>query len=347
MPRFSRAIRHTAAATCAAALLLTSAAAQAHKQEVHRQIVLDAVAFMKANPGITNYNRLLAGVQAAGYTIDTFAAAIGQGAYDVDDFSDTYLCGALTGDCVKAPLWGTTASLVNYTSYWHFQDHANSRDVHGNTYGGYNYDRSVMKGDIDKLAADWLWNDHLDDGPGGMKGWFGETSRYNTYGVTESKYRIGSTSTPAMYADFQKMPFQPIANLGQYWFSQFLASPTAQSLGFVLHTTDVSVPQHTWSTSGNNHSDYEAWVENYYHTEKLNDPALVKLALNDIPALPAAATDVRPLMHQLGAYTYQNGAIVLSSTAYADRLAVSRKTVPHAIAMVVRVLDRAAERLSP
>ncbi|MGO4776437.1 hypothetical protein AB4084_13190, partial [Lysobacter sp. 2RAB21] len=160
MPVFSRALRHIAAVGCAG-LLLASTAAQAHKQEVHRRIVLDAVAFMKANPSITNYNRLLAGVQAAGYTIDSFATAIGQGAYDVDDFSDTYICGALTGDCVKAPLWGTTASLVNYTSYWHFQDHANSRDVHGNTYGGYNYDRSVMKGDIDNLAADWLWNDHL------------------------------------------------------------------------------------------------------------------------------------------------------------------------------------------
>jgi hypothetical protein len=346
MPLQSRVRRQLVAFASAGALLLTCFGAQAHKQEVHRRIVLDAVAYMKANPGTTNYNKLLAGVQAAGYTIDAFAAALGQGAYDVDDFSDTYICGAITGDCVKAPLWGTTASIVNYTSYWHFQDHAHGADVHGNTYGGYNYNRSAMKGDVDDLAADWLWNDHLDDGSGGMKGWFGDTSRYNTYGVTERNYRIGSTSTSSMYGDFQNMPFQPIANLGQYWFSQLLTQPTVQSLGFVLHTTDVSVPQHTWSTSGNNHADYEGWVENYYYTEKLNDPALVTQALSDIPALSPTATDVRPVMHKLGAYSYQNGSIVLSSTAHADRLAASRKTVPHAIAMVVRVLDRAAERLT-
>ncbi|MGO4464475.1 phospholipase, partial [Pseudoduganella sp. RAF53_2] len=56
----------------AAALALTvfaaSAPAQAWQQETHRRIVLDAVSYMKNNPGTTNYNKLLAGVTRAGYS---------------------------------------------------------------------------------------------------------------------------------------------------------------------------------------------------------------------------------------------------------------------------------------
>ena len=74
---------------------------------------------MKAHPTTTEYNRLKSWVNAAGYSMDQFAEVIGQGAYDVDDFQDTYLCGAVTGDCVYAPVFNAGASLVNYTSYWH------------------------------------------------------------------------------------------------------------------------------------------------------------------------------------------------------------------------------------
>jgi hypothetical protein len=150
-----------------------------------------------------------------------------------------------------------------------------------------------------------------------------------------------------MYQDYQAIPFQPISNLGQYWFTQFLAAPTAQTLGFVLHTTDLLVPQHTWNTLGNNHSGFEDWCLSYWDTEHLNDATLVDAALKDFTALAPTATDVRSLMHQAGAYSYANGALVLSSTAQADRVAVARKVVPHATALAVLILNRGAERLSP
>lgn len=334
-----------ALATLAMSTLLAAAPAQAFLQETHRRIVLDAVNFMRANPGITNYQKLLTGAQRAGYTIEQLAQALGQGAYDVDAFSDTFICGAITGDCVNAPVWGLGTSIARYTSFWHFQDHAHGTDAHGNRYGGYNYSRIAIKGDIDDLAAGWLWNDHLDDGPGGMHGIFGDTSRYNTYGVTERNYRLNGYSTPGMYADYQNFPFQPITNLGQYWFTQFLQRPTAQSLGFVLHTTDVTVPQHTWNTLANNHSGWESWVANYYDSEQLNAFYLVEDALKKLPALAPGETDIRALLQQAGNYSYANGTLVLSSTAHADRVAVGRVLVPYATALVVRLLDRAAERM--
>ena len=105
--------------------------AQAFSQETHKRIAIDAVNYMKANPTTTNYAKLLNGATKAGLTIDQFAAALGQGAYDVDDFMDTYLCGATTGSCQIAPVWGLGAGIVKYTSYWHFQNHTQGADAHG------------------------------------------------------------------------------------------------------------------------------------------------------------------------------------------------------------------------
>jgi hypothetical protein len=337
--------RLLAASAAAAGMLLAAAPAHAFLQETHRRIVLDAVAYMAAHPATTNYQKLVAGAARAGYSIEDFAATLGQGAYDVDSFADTYICGAITGDCEMAPLWGLGTAIARYSSFWHFEDHAHGSDVHGNPYGGYSYARVPVMGDVDTLAAGWLWDDYLDDGRGGMHGILGDGTKYDTYHLTEANYRQGSTSQPAMYADYQKFPFQPISNLGQYWFTQFLQMPTAQTLGFVLHTTDLLVPQHTWNTLGNNHSGFEQWVLDYFDSEQLNDFALVDAALADFPPLPPTATDVRAFMHQAGAYSYANGALVLSSTDQADRVAVARKVVPHATALVVRLLDRGAERL--
>jgi hypothetical protein len=326
--------------------LITASQANAFVQETHRRIVLDAVQFMKNNPGLTNYAKLAAGVAKAGYSMDQFATALGQGAYDVDDFSDTYICGAVTGDCQKAPLWGLGSGLVNYTSYHHFQNHGTGRDAHGNPFGGYNYAKLTVPGDIDKLAMAWLIGDHMDDGPGGMKGWFSDGSKYNTYGSTEENYRLGGYNDKSQFADFETMAFQPIDNLGQYWFGQFLSRPTAQSLGFVLHTTDLLQPHHTYVTSGNNHSGWETWVKDYYDSEALNDTALVKAALADFTPVATSSNDIRPLLTQGGTYSYRIGGKVISSTDHNDRKVVGKQVVPHAIAMVVHVLNRAAERLA-
>ncbi|MBI3731408.1 MAG: phospholipase [Burkholderiales bacterium] len=330
----------------AATLLCSFAPAHAFLQETHRRIAIDAVTFMKNNPDKTNYKALASGLTRAGITVDQFATAMGQGAYDVDDFADTYICGAVTGDCQLAPVWGAAQSIVKYTSYWHFQNHTAGPDVHGNPFGGYNYAKLTVAGDIDNLAASWLVGDYLDDGPGGMKGWFGDGSKYNTYGVTEAHYRLGGYSTPSQYADFEKVPFQPIDNLAQYWFQQFLSSPSLQSLGFVMHSTDLLQPHHTWTTSARNHAGWEQWVNSYYDSQNLNDPTLVAAAMADFTPLAPNATDIRQLLTQGGTYSYQNGGIVLSSTDQNDRVRTGRLVVPHAIAMMVHVLNRAANRLN-
>jgi hypothetical protein len=65
-----------------------------------------------------------------------------------------------------------------------------------------------------------------------MTGWWGsEDSEYNSYGITEANYRLDTYSSKSHYDDFEDSAFQPIDNLGQYWYNQFLAQPTAQTLG--------------------------------------------------------------------------------------------------------------------
>lgn len=327
-----------------ATALFAATDASAWSQEVHRHIAMDAVNYMKANPSTTNYAKLLAGATKAGYTIDQFATVLGQGAYDVDDFADTYICGASTGNCQLSPVWGAASGIVKYTSYWHFQNQTQGPDAHGNDFGGYNYNKLTVWGDIDNMAASWLYGDYLDDGPGNMKGWFGDSSKYNAYDLTEAHYRLGGYSTRSMYADFEKMPFQPIDNLGQYWFQQFLASPSVQTLGFVMHTTDLLQPHHVWTTSALNHAGWESWVEDHYYTLALNDNAKVTAAFNDLTPLAPTATDIRPLLTQGGTIAYTKGGIVLSSTDDADRTNVANIMIPHSIAMVVLLLNRAAER---
>jgi hypothetical protein len=339
-------MKSTALSFVAASLLLVTATeASAWSQETHRRIAIDAVNYMKANPTTTNYAKLLNGATKAGMTIDQLAATLGQGAYDVDEFADTYICGAVTGDCQLAPVWGLGASIVKYTSYWHFQNHTQGVDAHGNDLGGYNYAKLTTWGTIDDMAAAWLVGDYLDDGSGNLTGWFwSDNSKYNAYDKTERNYRQGGYSTRSMYADYEKMPFQPIDNLGQYWFSQFLAAPTVQKLGFVLHTTDLLQPHHTWTTLDLGHSGWEGWVNDNYYALGLNGHAGVTAALNSFTPLSATATDIRPLLTQGGRISYTQGGIVLSSSDTADRERIARIMIPHSIAMAVRVLNRAAER---
>ena len=319
--------------------------AQAFSQETHKRIAIDAVNYMKANPTTTNYAKLLNGATKAGLTIDQFATALGQGAYDVDDFSDTFLCGASTGSCQQAPVWGAGSGIVKYTSYWHFMNRTQGSDVHGNDFGGYNYAKLTVWGDIDNMAASWLYGDYLDDGSGGLKAWFGETSKYNSYGITEKNYRLGGYSTNKMYQDFETSPFQPIDNLGQYWFQKFLTTPTVQTLGFVMHTTDLLQPHHVWTTSALNHAGWETWVNDNYYGLALNSSTKVTAALNNLTPVSPTATDIRPLLTQAAGISYSQGGIVLSSTDSNDRTNVANVVIPHAIATVVRVLNRAAERL--
>ena len=328
-----------------ASLLLCTQQAHAFSQETHKRIVEDAVAYMAQNPSSTQYQKLQAWSQQLGLTPQQLGEFLGQAAYDVDDFEDTFLCGAITGNCVQAPIWGAAQSIVKYTSYWHFQNHTQGADVHGNDFGGYNYDKLTVWGTIDTLAATWLKGDHLDDGHGGQTGWFGaDNSQYNSYQITEKNYRIESQSQYAMYKDFEKTPFQPIDNLGQYWYQSYLQHKNPQLLGFVFHTTDLLQPHHTWTTSDLNHSGWETWVKDYYDQEALNDFALVNVAMDSFSPLPAQSQDIRPLLTQGGALSYAQGGIVLNSKDHYDRISTAKQVIPHAIAMVVHLLNHAMEQ---
>lgn len=337
------------AAVLGAGLLMGSLESQAFTQPTHKRIVEDAVAYMAAHPETTNFAKLQAAASAAGYSITDFGAAIGQGAFDVDDFSDTYLCGAITGDCVQAPVFGIGSFIATYTAWWHFQNHSRSGDVHGNDLPGYNFSQIPSRGIEDNLLGAWLRGDHLDDGKGGMTGWCfwrwcSEDSEYNSYGITEANYRLDSHSQKHHYDDFEDAAFQPIDNLAQYWYNEFLKQPTAQTLGFALHSTDLLQPHHTWTTSGNNHGGWESWVEDNYDRKNLNNDSAVTEALSSFTPIPSHQTDIRPILTEGGAISYSRGGIVLSSTSDADRTEAAEIVIPHAIAMTVHVLNHAADR---
>lgn len=323
-------------------LLITANQAQAFSQETHKRIVIDAVNYMQQHPSSTEFSALERYAEQNNMTVSQLAELLGQAAYDVDDFEDTFFCGAVTGSCVQAPVWGAAESIVKYTSYWHFQNHTQGADQHGNDFGGYNYEKLTVWGTVDNLASTWLKGDYLDDGQGGETGWFNaDSSKYNSYGVTESHYRIDSHSTYSMYDDFEEMPFQPIDNLGQYWYQSYLQSGNPQVLGFVFHTTDLLQPHHTWTTSDLNHSSWESWVKDYYDQEQLNDMVLISQAMQTFSALDINSQDVRPLLTQGGAFSYAQGGIVLNSEDHYDRLDTAKQVIPHAIAMVVHLLNHA------
>ena len=122
-------MKKIALAALTASVALASTTASAWSQETHRRIAIDAVNYMKNHPTTTNYAKLAAAAQRSGYTIEQVATILGQGAYDVDDFMDTYLCGAVTGDCQAAPVWGLASDIVKYTSYFHFQQHTRGAAV--------------------------------------------------------------------------------------------------------------------------------------------------------------------------------------------------------------------------
>jgi hypothetical protein len=320
--------------------------ALAFSQETHKRIVIDAVNYMKANPSSTEYTKLANWANSLGLTPTQLAELMGQAAYDVDDFEDTFFCGAITGSCVQAPLWGAAESIVKYTSYWHFQNHTQGADAHGNDFGGYNYQKLTVWGAVDNMAATWLKGDYLDDGRGGETGWFGaDSTKYNSYGITEANYRIDGYSNYRMYNDFEDMPFQPIDHLGQHWYNRFVANKHPQLLGFVFHTTDLLQPHHTWVTSDLNHSGWESWVRDYYDSEKLNDMQLVRDAMGAFNAPAQNNTDIRDLLTQGGAFSYAQGGIVLNSKDHYDRVNTGKQVIPHAIAMVVHLLNHAMGQL--
>ena len=326
MPRTTM-IRTTLAAT--AALLLLSSEAGAWSQETHKRIAKDALQYMNSPAATPDMRRAVNFYAGAAGGLNRAAELIGQAAYDVDDFHDTRLGGWWVG-YEHAPLGDLAESLVNYSSYWHFLNLTRGADAHGNDHGGYDYRYHTVDGsllDVDWYAMVYLYNRDL------------KSSDFDT---TEAHYRQGSSSNRDQhYADFQAMAFQPVDNLGKYWFDQFKSVPTLQSIGFSLHAVgDASQPHHVYNTIANNHSGWEGWVKDYYDAEGLADAN----AVAGVVPLYDPRTDIRGLITQVGNEAYRHPE-PLYSTDYATRVQVAKILIPHAIAANVAVLTKGVNYL--
>ncbi|MCO2279033.1 phospholipase, partial [Pseudomonas aeruginosa] len=137
---------------------------------------------------------------------------------------------------------------------------------------------------------------------------------------------------------FQTAAFQPIDNLATYWFEQFRAAPSLQTIGYALHATgDVAQPHHVWITSANGHSSWEGWVDDHYASEKLNDPA----AVANLVGRYDPSKSIRDLLTQTGQVAYARPE-PLYDTSYETRLRVAKELIPESIALTVTVLTKGA-----
>ncbi|MGK8709001.1 hypothetical protein ACRS5L_21575 [Metapseudomonas otitidis] len=311
-----------------ASLVLCALAGQAHawSQPTHKNIVKDALAYMNSAYATEEMRQAYAFyVGAAGSEVKA-GEILGRAAYDVDDFRDTRLGGWWVG-YEYAPVWNAAAKLVNYTSYWHFLNMGRQGDAHGNPHGGYDYRYHKVDGtiaDVDWYAKVYLYNREL---------------KREDFDTTEAHYRRGSRSNwQEHYGDFQTAAFQPIDNLAGYWFDQFRAAPSLQTIGYALHATgDVAQPHHVWITSANGHVSWEGWVDDHYASEKLNDPTAVANLISRYDP----ARSIRELLTQTGQVAYAHPE-PLYDTSYATRLRVARELIPESIALTVTVLTKGA-----
>lgn len=307
-------------------LAFSAGQAAAWSQPTHKNIVKDALAFMNSANASAEMRRAYQFYVGAAGSEARAGEILGQAAYDVDDFKDTRLGGWWVG-YEYAPVWNAAASLVNYTSYWHFINMGRQGDSHGNDRGGYDYRYHKVDGgisDVDWYAMVYLYNRGL------------KTEDYNS---TEAHYRQGSRSNwDEHYDDFQVAAFQPIDNLAKYWFDQFKAAPSLQTIGFALHATgDVAQPHHTWITSANGHSSWEGWVDDHYASEGLNNP----VAVANLVSQYDARKPVRDLLTQTAQVAYQHPEPLYDSS-YDTRLRVAKELIPQSIALTVSVLTKGA-----
>ncbi|WP_263143673.1 hypothetical protein [Pseudomonas sp. RIT-PI-AD] len=310
----------------AAGLCLVAGHAAAWSQPTHKNIAKDALAFLNSAYATPEMKRAYQFYVGAAGSEAKAGEILGQAAYDVDDFQDTHLGGWWVG-YEYAPMGDAAASLVNYTSYWHFIDMGRQGDVHGNDHGGYDYRYHKVDGsisDVDRYAMIYLYNREL------LK---------SDFDTTEAHYRQGSRSDwQRDYGDFQTTAFQPIDNLANYWFEQFKAAPSLQTIGYVLHATgDVGQPHHSWVTSANGHTSWEGWVDDRYLAEGFADPAAVanRIAVYD------TRQPLRDLITQTAQIAYQNPE-PLYDTSDATRRRLARELIPQSVALTAAVLTKAA-----
>jgi hypothetical protein len=249
-------------------VFISADSAFALTQPLHKLITGKALEYMGSDYADREQKRAYnTFVESAG-SLEQAKELLGQAAYDVDSFMDTRMGGWWVGYHYTAEDLSIGLVDNNYTSLWHFINMTRGPDDHGNDYGGYDYryrtdDPSLI--DYDDIVKTWLINQELHD---------------DDFANTEKHYRLDSYSIKEMYEDFQKIPFQPVDNLGQYWFNQFKVMPTFQSIGYVTHAAgDCAVAQHVYNTLSNRHSEYEAWLEDYFSSENLAPFSAVKAEL--------------------------------------------------------------------
>ena len=296
----------------------------------HERVTKDALKFMGSIYATKEQKRAYNVYVSSAKGLDNALNLLGKAAGDVDKFKDTRMGGWWVGYHYSASDLSLGLVENNYTSWWHFLTMTRGSDSHGNDHGGYNYkyrtdDTSFI--DYDWIVMAWLYNQELKE---------------DDYKRTESNYRQGSYSSwKGQYRDFQSIPWQPVDNLGKFWYEKFKQSPSFQYIGYVTHAgADVAVAQHTWNTIANNHPEYESWVEDFYYKEKLNDLSLVA---QYTPTLNAKHS-VRSILTQTAEQAYLRPT-VLFSKRHSARLNVAKVMVPMAIATNVTILTKAINYL--
>ncbi|MBF0117554.1 MAG: hypothetical protein HQK79_01870 [Desulfobacterales bacterium] len=305
--------------------LLLPSIAGAWGQPHHKYITSDALAYMGSDYATPEQKRAFDFFVGAAGSLQKAQELLGQAAYDVDSFKDTRMGGWWVGYHYTAEDLSIGLMSNNYTSLWHFVNMTRGKDAHNNDRGGYDY-RYSQKAFEDTVVMVWLYNQEL---------------KKDDYNSTEAHYRNASYSTWDQYKDFQVIPFQPVDNLGYYWFKQFVSYQTFQALGYASHAVgDVAVAQHVWNTMGKRHSQYEEWAQDHHYSDKLGDFALVHDAIVNYNTKEGFLD----ILNKTSQAAYENPTPMYTGT-YDAQLVTAKVMVPKAIASVVTILTKSVNIL--
>jgi len=293
---------------------------------VHEQMTQDALLYMGSEFADHEQNQAYKFYVEAAGGLEQALSILGAAAREVDNFDDTRLgawwVGGYHNQGVRLP-W-STISHHNHTIWWHFLSVGRGQDVHGNDHGGYDFryrTEDPRRIDTDSIIKVFQFNQRLHPGD---------------YETTEARYRQNSRSDLAQYQRFQKIPWQPIDHLAQYWYDQFLSQPSLQVMGVITHAgADVAAVHHTWNTMANYHREYEDWVEDFYYIERLSDRSAVQQALTVYH--PEAS--IAAILTQTAEAAYCRPDPLYNPTHQA-RLNTAKDMVPLAIATNVTLLTK-------
>ena len=300
--------------------------AMAWTDTVHERMTQDALLYMGSEFADSEQSQAYKFYVEAAGGLENALNILGAAAREVDNFNDTRMGAWWVGyhqQSIRSP-W-RTLSHHNNTIWWHFLSIGRGQDAHGNDHGGYNFQYRTEDPrliDNDSIIKAFLFNQRLHSGD---------------YHTTEAHYRGGSASSyHKQYQRFQQIPWQPIDHLARYWYEQFLLQPSLQVMGVVTHAgADVAAVHHTWNTMANYHREYEAWVEDFYYIERLNDREAVQQALADYH--PDASIEAILTQTAEAAYCRPDP---LYDPSHQARLETAKEMVPLALATNVTLLTK-------